>query len=336
MEKNRITWIDTAKGLGIFLVVLGHNSIPAAIFGYIFSFHMPLFFFISGFLFKKDLNFSNFAAKKFKTLILPYLTLGLGVYLYWLVIYQKFSPFDLSLLKPLGDLAFASTKLESIFTPLWFLPGLFVAELIFFAVIKKFPKQYLLISLILSLIGYWNSFQYFKNLPWSITASLVALVFMAGGYFLKDRYSELLGNIKLKKTSFLLLIPLITLSFSFFYLNGTIDMLNSHYQNYLFFLLSALGGIGMIMVVSWRVKKVAKPINFLGRNSLIILAFHSIGILIGRATIRFIEKQTNLSIPDEQSLIFGLTYSLFAIILILPIIYLINNYLPMLVGRRKP
>lgn len=55
---KRIVWIDNAKFLGIYLVILGH-SIPASeeeysiIRNFIYAFHMPLFVFLSGFLYKR-------------------------------------------------------------------------------------------------------------------------------------------------------------------------------------------------------------------------------------------------------------------------------------------
>ena len=52
--KKRLEWIDLAKGIGIILMVIGHMpSIPSAVHNWIFSFHMPLFFFLSGYMFKK-------------------------------------------------------------------------------------------------------------------------------------------------------------------------------------------------------------------------------------------------------------------------------------------
>ena len=45
---SRIGWIDTAKGIGLLCVILGHLSIPYLDM-WIYFFHMPLFFFLSGF-----------------------------------------------------------------------------------------------------------------------------------------------------------------------------------------------------------------------------------------------------------------------------------------------
>lgn len=74
MGNNRIHWIDFAKGIAILLVVLGHVSfLPEPIHAGIYSFHMPLFFFLSGLLlFRKKEAFGPFSLKKLRTLIGPY------------------------------------------------------------------------------------------------------------------------------------------------------------------------------------------------------------------------------------------------------------------------
>lgn len=46
--KKRILWIDVLRGIAMFLVVYGHTSQNAEIKKYIYAFHMPLFFIISG------------------------------------------------------------------------------------------------------------------------------------------------------------------------------------------------------------------------------------------------------------------------------------------------
>ena len=55
----RDSTIDIAKGIGIFLVVLGHFTVFASpLYHYIYLFHMPLFFFISG-MFAKPTSIKN-------------------------------------------------------------------------------------------------------------------------------------------------------------------------------------------------------------------------------------------------------------------------------------
>lgn len=74
--KMVINWINALKGIGIILVVLGHLLAKDYPFvtPYIYMFHMPLFFFISGYLFKPDLNFRSYFIKKFFSFGIPYLS----------------------------------------------------------------------------------------------------------------------------------------------------------------------------------------------------------------------------------------------------------------------
>lgn len=71
---NRLNWIDWAKTFAILFVVFGHIPEEKDIFfiNYIVQFHMPLFFFISGYLTKKELFCKKTLTKYWHTLI--YLT----------------------------------------------------------------------------------------------------------------------------------------------------------------------------------------------------------------------------------------------------------------------
>lgn len=89
MNTNRLRYIDFAKGVAILLVVMGHivqynlkGDSANKIFNFIYSFHMPLFFFLSGYVaalryegvcFERVLTFIK---KKFISLLVPFLTWG--------------------------------------------------------------------------------------------------------------------------------------------------------------------------------------------------------------------------------------------------------------------
>src|SRR5687767_3873922 len=85
---SRESWIDTAKGWGILLVVLGHalrglqnaQLLPTsgwshALDAWIYSFHMPLFFLLSGFFMEKAVHkpLDRALKDRAKTLLWPYL-----------------------------------------------------------------------------------------------------------------------------------------------------------------------------------------------------------------------------------------------------------------------
>ena len=61
---------DFIKGIGIFLVVLGHTLCPSHFL--INVFHMPLFFFISGMTFHDPDDIRNFILKKINRIMVPY------------------------------------------------------------------------------------------------------------------------------------------------------------------------------------------------------------------------------------------------------------------------
>lgn len=80
--KIRYTDLDFAKGIGIILVVWGHANGPFS--QYIYQFHMPLFFFISGMLFCNSQidSFFGYAQRKLKALLVPFWKYNLLLFYY--------------------------------------------------------------------------------------------------------------------------------------------------------------------------------------------------------------------------------------------------------------
>lgn len=83
----RYDWIDSLKGFAILLVVIGHlNFVSNELNQYIYSFHMPLFFFISGYLLSIGKYLNNgkfFLRKKVHSLIMPYFLFSLISYIFY-------------------------------------------------------------------------------------------------------------------------------------------------------------------------------------------------------------------------------------------------------------
>lgn len=88
---SRISWLDRAKGIGICLVVLGHclgglmdaGALPihggaASLFASIYTFHMPLFFFLSSVLVPRRIKKSpsSFARSMVRDIAWPYFLWG--------------------------------------------------------------------------------------------------------------------------------------------------------------------------------------------------------------------------------------------------------------------
>lgn len=135
MTKERLTYVDTAKFLAIWMVIISHSCMNSDVARFLFAFHVPLFFFLYGFVYKekKDhVSVVSYLKKKvpslFGRILVPYLLLafilgkGLGV-------------------KTLPLVAWGS--LQSLIgvssTHLWFLPCYFIAVLLFGLLFETMP-----------------------------------------------------------------------------------------------------------------------------------------------------------------------------------------------------
>lgn len=74
----RIDWLDRFKGMAMILVMVGHMDMFPAVSKWIYSFHVPLFFFASGYLFDaaKFSKFGIWVHARIRTLIVPYFVFG--------------------------------------------------------------------------------------------------------------------------------------------------------------------------------------------------------------------------------------------------------------------
>lgn len=90
LEVNRIDYIDVFRGFGILLMVIDHIGMGYKFSYFVHAFHMPMFFFLSGFFFKMPKYGGGFIRKKMRSLLLPYFFFGSCFYFVWLT-YNKFS-----------------------------------------------------------------------------------------------------------------------------------------------------------------------------------------------------------------------------------------------------
>lgn len=320
MNSKRIEWIDTAKGLGITLVVLGHNTIPHFAGRFIFSFHMPLFFFLSGFLFngRKYPQFSVFLKHKAKTLLLPYFVFNLLAYPYWIFV-EKPAPTYKNIWIPIKGI-FISLGTDNWLIhdyALWFLTSLFVTECIFYLILQLAQKDreiYLFMGLCL-LVGVLIKRFLPGRLPWSADVAFFSIGFVGAGYLVR-RHQALLHSLKGK-----LFIALFFLSYNLIFslLNKGIykvDMNFMEFGNLAYFYLSAFGGIGLML---WLAQVLARfgELGYLGRNSLLILGLHVLPIRLLRNQVSF---------GFEHTLFAGIVSAVIEISLLVPI-FLLNDWL---------
>lgn len=151
---NRLNWIDWAKTLAITFVVFGHIPMEKGNFiqSFIVVFHMPLFFYISGFLTKKEYPNKDTFKKYWHTLGIPYIIYNIIFYPYWVIRhvidYPNAGWYDF--IKPIIGTVMLQHKTpyyESLNGVTWFVSSLLIMKLIL-ALCNKYKCKILVIGLL--------------------------------------------------------------------------------------------------------------------------------------------------------------------------------------------
>ena len=147
--ESRIESIDVLKGIGILLVVYGHVCADTELTHFIYSFHMPLFFIVSGFLFNtsKYDTLKSLVVRRLKTLICPYILFcffGIAlVSLNAVITHESIGTYMDTLLKSLYSVIWAPYSIHyfGLFNvPMWFVPCLFLIEVLYYLIDKMCEK----------------------------------------------------------------------------------------------------------------------------------------------------------------------------------------------------
>lgn len=296
---NREKWVDNAKGIGILLVVLGHSIsyVGGGTFwqvacDLIYSFHMPLFFFLSAYLQrKKEINNGLYYCKE--TIINKVFSL-LGLYLifsvvYWLsklimsgVVNNQVSIKDL-LLIPICPLS-----------TMWYIYALLLFWLIRSLVSRfKAPRNLVLaLSFFVCIVAYHTSFQGIWN-DTIIPRLMKSVVY----YSLGITFADMSANIKQSKR----ITPIATISwlllFSLRYFANVKPLIG------LYSILVAICGIATAISVSKQFE--LNCFANIGKNSLGIYLLHDYFVCFAVIALR---KITNIStIQILVSFIIGTT-----------------------------
>lgn len=275
--KKRIGWIDLLKGLGIILVLIGHVSENKYINKFIYYFHMPLFFFISGYLF--NINKKDFAKRKYDSLLKPYFIFGFFSFVYWMAI-ERFlrNQSELNALKIGFNLFLAKGGNDNFIynVSLWFLPCLFSVEVIFWS-FNKLLKKSKYTNIILIIISIFSMKYFMRKLEYRLyfcldTALCVLSFYSFGNIFKSQNMEKIIENKHVLIKSLIVILGIIVLVYYSIYGNN-IDYNNLKFNSILETYVTAIAGIMITILISSLIKG-----NFflawLGRNSLLILVLH--------------------------------------------------------------
>ncbi len=338
---NRINWIDIAKGIGIILVVLSHLTENGQILRkVIFSFHMPLFFFLSGLVLKVNIPFLEYLKKKFKGVYFPFLFFLITDYCCGFIFNIIKYGFSINMVKDIFVTFLKSVSgtyiIQNGYTfnpPIWFLCVLFFAEIFLFFVLKL-PKCILIVLLpFFVFLSYFTTFY----LPFCISYLPTVSLFMISGFLLKDYilYFEKVLYCKIKK--FLILIANLIISFLLVYVlsinNEIISMQSLDFGNPILFFLCAFLGINSIISLSMIVAemKCSDLLIYFGKNSIVIMCTH---FYFCRLLLPYIIDMLGM-LEYLYCLLTELILAVVVMIIMIPIISFVNKYLYFIFGKGK-
>ena len=288
---KRIAYLDVAKGIVILLVVLGHNYIKASapeVGKFIFSFHMPFFFLLSGMFFKPDYPLLVQFKRRFATLIRPYLASLILLY----SVYFFYTDTKLMiLLRRVGRAFYASGNYIE-WAQLWFLPHLFLLNmfagvlfLLFYGRIKQLWLRVVFLAGLLWAGVVFLPVYYMKEvtiaretilldgLPFSMDLLLITATYFLIGYEMRRLVSE-----RFFASIWTLVISgsmLTALNIIFPY---QMDFFFRTYDSYLVNTLEALSGIVFVLALSSRIALKQNwlfiTLKYFGQITIILLIFH--------------------------------------------------------------
>ncbi len=275
-EKERIVYIDLAKGFCIILVVFCHVVKTKYFFDDALRiFRMPLYFFLSGLFFKQYGGMLDFIRRKTNKLLIPFLFFMISYALLCMFL-AKYNIVE-NPEKFWGWNNFTSLYHEEVKNgPIWFLLCLFIVNIYFyiiFTISKRLGSKYvwliIIISIILGTVGYILG-KHHVEWPLYTDTALTALPYFCLGYILNRKTNFLRPN----KSDRYIFIMIIAAAIILALFSKPVIYSNNFYETSLLatYACGIAGTLGVIMIS--KIIKHLPLITFIGRYSIVILCTH--------------------------------------------------------------
>lgn len=329
MKQNTIKEINYIRGIAILLVFIGHASTPSFlqrpylyefIVQGIYSFHMPLFFLISGFLSYKIINMNlfkdylPFIKTKFYRLGVPFLTISFITNFIIIIFNMLFKePLSSSSLLDMIKIVFLYPE-NGFMGALWFLYTLLIINMIAPLIVKLPPTLTITFSLLLNIfIPRYINFLSISRI------SFFLIYFLIGLYFRKYYQNEKNNIFKISspfKKAIIFIIS-ITCILSYSYIIANQISISKYILNILSFICGLCGTALMIMLVE-KIKslKILNTLSYLGRYTIDIYLFSWFFQISSMILMTKVLKISNYNIFFISNIIIGslcLPFSLYII-----------------------
>ena len=348
--KQRLHYIDIARAFAILFIVLGHTLVHsehcALVYKFIYSFNVAMFFVLSGLTFKINIEekFTHFLSKKLVRIMIPYFVWAILFIIPYLLFGGDVNDSlgtngSFSLNQIFADILYGNGDKSALKqnTALWFLPALFSMEIIFYFVIRLSYKALLrtkiFILAIIVLIGYIANAFLPVQLPWGINTTLTVGAFFYIGYLFRE-YKLLEKNSLVLRIYFI--FPILIIGLLACFTNQQISWKNYNYGNLTLALISGLCVSLFVIYISILISK-NKVLEYFGRNTMGILIFHKLAIVIFQTKLgRISDLLMDSNIFVE--VILSILIVILSVICSLIATAIVRRILPVLIGesRKQP
>lgn len=261
---NRKCWLDIAKGIAIFLMVIGHTSIPNVVSNFVYAFHMPLFFIASGLASDYDRQtWGGYVKHKSYTIMLPFLTYSVIV----ILLQCSIGPLDVANLLKTGWGGYA----------LWFVPILYLASILTMLICRIRNRAIRLVVMLCMLVMGYDLCHYQIVLPWTLSTVPFATFLILVGNELKhiQKWIETEKSLLGVAVAFI-----VTVVISHFY---RLDLAWNHIIPVIPLTIGAIAGTLMVFRLSvWieqHMKKCSSILQAIGKETYIVVAFSQVIIM---------------------------------------------------------
>lgn len=313
------------KGLGIIFVAVGHIYQNKVIFNWLYSFHMPLFFFAAGWVYKEREVISTIK-HRFFTIVVPYLSFGFVTLLYWQVIERRFRSSDMSFAESFIGLLRGQNSLLDFNVHLWFLPAFFTLVVLYNILMRKCGRK--VTYVVCGLLSAVYVLIELPELPWGLDRICKFVFFYAAGNIL----AEWSVNIKDRVTRVVVGIGLVVINFALSYFGLTYGIM--------WFVTASMGIMGFVLlsdeISEWSVSPmsvVSSALQYFGRISLIVLCMHG-------PVYRIVAKVLAIVLRTETDTVRGNFITAMLIVIatmaVCSVGYeIISRICPWMIGRRR-
>lgn len=318
--KQRELWIDVCKSFLIYFMVLGHcGFVKYNIWFY--TFHMPCFFLISGFLYK-----SHPVKKTIKRLFIPVLFFSIINFLFMIftgIIYDNLD--ILYLLKNGLNSFFVSGSNVSLFPGVWFIFVLFFSRCLMgdLSFIKKDNKNMDLFLMIICILVTFllpkisSLYDSMQNIY--IIKTISCLPFMLFGRYLQQ-YKNLLN------LSVPIIISIIFVSIILTINNGSIDIYSSVYgKNTIIMYINAIIASLAFCGICHYVTNCKTFFEYISKGTILILGLHIIILQVLKVLL--------YKIGVEYTIFWGIISAIIVILICYPIIRVVDKRFPWIIGK---